>query len=302
MAITYGFFNSSDGDRVYNADDVNTFLEGLISSSGIFANVDNMFQVTSASDMAINVGSGKAMINNHWVRNNAAETITLNAAHALLNRYDAIVLRLEVTNRDIILTTIEGTNATTPVKPSIQRSAQYYDLCLAYVYVPAGSTAISQSNIEDTRLNSSLCGLITGLVQQLDTSQFYAQLEAWKTEQQSEFETWQSGQESAFETWFSTLTDELAINTYIEEYTKNVAGTNSEIEVIDLDMDGYTYSPDDILFISINGLAAIEVNDYLLNTNTTPVEVHLNLTSSSTQQNEIGIKVLKSVIGQRPSS
>lgn len=286
MAVNYGFFNSLNGDRLYNADDVNTFLEGLISSSGIFANVDNMLQVTPGTGMAVNIGTGKAMINNHWCRINAIESVTLAAAHAVLNRYDAIVLRLDIANRQIITTVIQGTNASSPSKPTIVRNDSYYDLCLAYVYVGKGVTSITAANITDMRLNSSVCGIIAGLVQQLDTSQFFAQMQAWMT-----------GQQAAYESWFATLTQDLQVNTYITSFDKYAKGTSSQISVQNLDMEGYTYEEDDVLLVYINGLAAIPDVDYLIDDRSTPVQVHLNLTGSSSATNEIYIKVLKSKIG-----
>ena len=286
MAIKYGFFNSVSGDRVYNADDVNSFLEGLITSDGIFANVDDMFQVVTNGGMSLGVGSGKAMINNHWCRNNATETITLEAAHAILNRYDAVVLRLDKANRQIILTTIQGSNASIPTRPNIVRNGSYYDLCLAYVYVSAGTSVIAQADIQDTRLDSDVCGLITGLVQQLDTSQFYSQLEAWKTEQQV-----------AFETWFEDLTEQLNVDTYIQQYEKRVSGVASALTTINLDIPGYVYSPTDIFFVCINGLTAEKTYDYSIDTSGTQVLLHLNLTDTSTNINEVYIRILKSKIG-----
>ena len=286
MAIEYGFFNSVGGDRLYNADDINTFLEGLISSSGIFANVGNMFQVTPSSGMTLNVGAGKGMINLHWCRSAAAVNVTLAASHVTLNRYDAIVLRLDVTNRMISLVVIKGTNASSPTKPSIIRNSLYYDICLAYVYVGARVTSISQSNIQDTRLNSSLCGLITGLIQQLDTTQFLAQLDTWKNEQQA-----------AFESWYTNLTEELNVDTYIEQYHKFVQLAYSDSKIVKLDMTGYTYSPTDVIFISLNGLTATETQDYLLDTSKNPVQVHLNFVGSQNQVEDVDIKILKSKIG-----
>ena len=52
-------------------------------------------------------------------------------------------------------------------------------MCLADVLVGAGVTAISQANITDRRLDGSLCGVVAGVVDQIDTDAFNAQLEAW---------------------------------------------------------------------------------------------------------------------------
>lgn len=294
MAIDYGFFNSVSGDRVYNADDVNDFLEGLISSSGIFANVGGMFEVTANTGLTLNVGTGKAMIQNHWVKSNAIETITLSTAHALLNRIDAIVLRLDNTNRQIILTTIEGSPASNPVSPEIVRDGQIYDICLAHVSVRAGTTAITQSAIKDKRLNSELCGFIVGLVEQLDTSQFMAQLEIWEQEQ-----------EQAFNDWFDSLTQELNVNTYVQQFTKQLTGTVAEIKDIELDMQGYSYAQSDIFMVSVNGLTTTnyiveEVPDPENLSQISYVIIHLDMNAdpSNLATNEVYVRVLKSKIGQ----
>ena len=67
----------------------------------------------------------------------------------------------------------------------MQRDADVYELALADIYVGAGVTAITQSKITDQRLNTSLCGVVAAVVQQIDTAAFNAQLQAWFAEYQS---------------------------------------------------------------------------------------------------------------------
>ena len=67
-----------------------------------------------------------------------------------------------------------------------------------YFYVQAGATAITQADITDKRLDSALCGLVAGVVQQIDTSTFLTQLEAW-------MEQYKETAQQDFESWFSTL-------------------------------------------------------------------------------------------------
>ena len=69
--------------------------------------------------------------------------------------------------------------------PALQRDADVYELALADIYVGAGVTAITQSKITDQRLNTSLCGVVAAVVQQIDTAAFNAQLQAWFAEYQS---------------------------------------------------------------------------------------------------------------------
>lgn len=287
MSTSYGFFNSMNGDRLYNADDVNTFLEGLVSPWGIYANVDNMLQVTAGPGLSVNVGSGKASINHHWFRSTAMENYALSAAHQILNRYDVVALRLDYTERSVGIVIIEGTPASTPSIPNVIRNDSYFDLRLANVYIPAGATQVLQSYINDRRYNRESCGFIVGLIEQLDLTAFGAQYNAWMREQQA-----------AFEEWFDTLTEELNVNTYLQEYRKRVTGTSAQLQNIPLDMTGYVYQDTDILFVTLNGLARAEGTDYTIQTGGATPAVRFNFTGSSNLTNEVSIRAIKSKIGE----
>ena len=287
MATSYGFFNSLNGDRLYNADDVNTFLEGLITPDGIFANVDSMLQVTPGLGMNVNVGAGKASIKHHWFKSNAAETLSITAAHQILNRIDDIVLRLDIVNRSIGLAVITGTPASAPTAPAIVRNDSYYDLKLAQVYINAGAVQIIQQKITDTRLDSNVCGIITSLIDQLDTSAFAAQLNSWM-----------QAQTAAFEAWFETLTEQLNVNTYIQKYEKRVTGNSTAIRYVPLDMAGYVYQDNDVLFVTVNGMLRQEGVHFTVNTSGATPRVEFSFAGSSAlTNNEVIIKVIKSKIG-----
>lgn len=161
--LTYGFFNSVNGDRKYNAETMSDMFKGLISD-GIYKSVGDSFVVGATSGLTLSVGSGRAVVSERWVENDAAITITLNAAHVTLNRYTAIVLRRDLTNRQVSLVMIDGTPAANPTKPDIVRNDTLYDICLAYVYVGAGATTITGSNISDARGDADVCGYVHMLV------------------------------------------------------------------------------------------------------------------------------------------
>lgn len=294
MAFKDGFFNSVNGDRLYNAEDVNRFLEGLISSNGIFANVGDEMVVTPSSGMVLNVGTGKAMVNARWCSiTDKPETVTISSAHATLNRIDRIVLRHDVSSREVYLHVIEGANSSNPSIPPIVRNSEYYDISLARVYVAKGATAITANRITDERLNSNVCGYITGLVQQLNTSQFNNQLRAWQAEQEAEFETWEDNQQDSFEAWFSTLTDELTIETFIDEYTKEVTGTGADLATTLL--NGYTYNAKDIFFVSVNGFT-LSKTEYTITPSGSSCTIGVNV-NSDVETNKLFVRVLKSRIG-----
>lgn len=282
MAITYGFFNSINGDRTYDADQMSEYFDGLVSN-GVYESVGGALVVTAVSgEMAVNVATGRAIINCKWLNNDAVLTLDITQAHAVLNRYTAIVLRLDMTNRLMTITTKDGANASSPVKPEMQNDGTMVELCLAYIYVGANTTSISQANIEDMR-PSDLCGWVTGLVEQVDTSQLFLQYQAAY-----------EAQYQAFETWFATLTDQLRVDTYIQKYSKRVVLASGSSNIIPLDMTGYTYSSSDVLSVYINGLYAAPNVDYYLDTSGSTPELHPNASASGT---EIIIVALKSKIG-----
>lgn len=158
--IEYGFFNSIDGDRTYNADAFNEFFSGILSETGVYKKSGNGLKVTVGSGMNVFVTTGKARIKNQWITVKSSETVTLTGSDLTNNRYDAIVLRLDLSGRNITLTKIDGTPAAAPSKPSLVRNENTYDICLAYVYVPAASSSVTEANIEDTREDTDLCGFV----------------------------------------------------------------------------------------------------------------------------------------------
>lgn len=254
MAVTYGFFNSLNGDRTYNADQMSEYFDGLVSN-GIYEDIGGALQVLSATGMNVSVQPGRAIINCKWFNSDSAETVPITAAAAALNRYTAVVLRLSMSARTITLTTIDGTPATNPVMPEISNTALVKDLCLAMVYIPAGAVEISQANITDMRA-SALCGWVTGLIKQVDTSQLFLQ---WQTA----YETYYTTMTEAFDEWFSNLTQQLNVNTFIKAFRKHAELTAGSSSVA-LNMEGYTYDPSDIIRVFINGLYAVEGTDYTL--------------------------------------
>lgn len=299
MAITYGFFNAikqSDGtyDRTYNADQMSTYFEGLVSD-GVYESVGDAMRVVASSGMQIQVKSGRMLINSKWVKNDAAYPIIINTAHVALNRYTAIVVRLDLSARTISIVAKDGDNATDPTKPTMTNSQTIKEMCLAYIYVGRGVTSISQANIEDTRPDNNVCGWVTGIVQQVDTSKLFLQWQTAYEEFYQQMQTWQQQQEAAFNTWFSALTDQLNVNTYIQRYHKTInMGTKNG--VFPLDMSGYTYATTDVLFVNVNGVMLTEEYDYILDTSKTPVEIHTNAELDA--ENILEITILKSKIGQ----
>lgn len=267
--VTYGFFNSVDGDRRYTADQMSTYFKGLISD-GVYEGVGSALVVTAGDGMTVNVGTGRAIIDCKWINLDGVESLPISPASPTQARYTAVVVRLDRENRQMVLTTVDGEPAASPVMPEIGDD----ELCLAMVYVTANAVSISQVNITDMR-GSQYCLWVTGLIDQLDTSTLFLQ---WQT---------------AFDEWFSALTGRLQVNTYIQEYHRSVTMDGSTTIVI-LNMSGYTYETTDIIRIHINGLLAKAGTDYTLTVNSGVASLSGLPAVSGT---EVDVEVLKSKIG-----
>lgn len=179
MAWKSGFFNSVNGDRTYNADQMSAIFSGLISD-GVYEAVGNKLAVQPNNGMVIQINTGRGWFNGRWVNNDSIYSQTLEAADVLLNRYCAVCIRVDTSDgvRSAEPYFKYSEFATAPVKPTMIRTETVKEYCLAYVYIKAGATSITAADIEDTRSNTSLCGWVTGLIKQLDTTTLYEQWEA----------------------------------------------------------------------------------------------------------------------------
>lgn len=270
MSITYGYFNSVNGDRRYNADQMSQYFKGLISN-GVFANLGgSMAVVADGQTMTVNVSTGRAVIDCKWIENDAAYPVTITQSHATLPRYTAVVVQLDAAERLIRITTKDGTPAATPTEPEIDSETE---LCLAMILVPAGSSMIIQSRVTDKR-GTSLCLWVTGLITQLDSNQLFLQ--------------WQE----QFDLWFAGLVEDLNVNTYVRRFQKQTE--LDDTNEIPLDMTGYTYEATDIINVYINGLFGIAGTDFTLDTSGETPTITTTATASGTV---VVIDVMKSVIG-----
>ena len=158
MSVKSGFFNSVDGDRLYNADDLNHFFEGIVSD-GIFKGYKRELEVTASSGMTVRVLTGKAIVLDKYIENTAALNLTIEGGGEL-PRYDAVVLNTNLENREGTIFVKQGTPAAEPEKPALSDSPNTKEMCLAYIYVSANATTIVSSDIEDVRNDPAVCGWV----------------------------------------------------------------------------------------------------------------------------------------------
>lgn len=183
MAIKSGFFNSSSGDRKYDALDLSSIFDGIIED-GVFATLNNQFAVKPGTGMQVTVDTGKAWFNHTWTINDAILPLTIEAADITLDRYDAVVL--EVNNTDPVrrndIKIIKGTPAGIPKKPTLVNETDVHQHALAYILVGKGVTSIEARFIEIV-VGKSETPFVTGPLKTVPIDELFAQWE-------SEFDYW----------------------------------------------------------------------------------------------------------------
>lgn len=198
MSLTFGFFNAEmtdidQYDRVYAAEEFAEYFS-LFVANGVFPTPATQLQVVANStpNMGVNVKEGFGWINGYYAKNDSPYSLALQAAHGSLNRMDAVVLRWDNASRSMQLAVKTGNPAASPIAPTLRRDVEVYELMLATITVAAGATNITQSAITDKRPDKSVCGWVTGAVQNIDTTNLFAQYNA-------EFHEWFSEVQAALE-------------------------------------------------------------------------------------------------------
>ena len=158
-----GFFNSSSGDRVYDATDFATYFRSLVSNGIFYKTADNL-KVTATTGMNVIVESGSAFINGYHYQNTTPLELDIQTADGVNDRIDRVVIRWSNIDRNIQLAVNSGVPSVTTTPPDLTRNNDVYELGIADIFVARGTISIATENITDTRLDTSLCGLGDSLV------------------------------------------------------------------------------------------------------------------------------------------
>lgn len=160
----------------FDAADVAAYLAGL--TSGVFSSAED-FPVTAAGGLKVTVGAGRGWVHpsrftGYSITKRESDTLTMPLADPSLPRIDRIVMRYDAGARAASLQVLQGTASSTPTAPAISRTELIYDLCLAEITRPAGSTAVTTGQITDTRLDEKLCGIVRDGVTGIPTDELLA--------------------------------------------------------------------------------------------------------------------------------
>ena len=161
MAITFGFYNSVGGDRVYNAVQMSSIFDGVITD-GVFEAIGTSFVVRESSGMNVIIGAGRAWFDHTWTVNDADLVLGIGDAHPTLLRIDVAVIDVDASNavRSNSVKIIAGTPASSPVPPDLIDTEEKHQYSLAQIYVGAGVTSIYTADITNT-VGTYLCPFVT---------------------------------------------------------------------------------------------------------------------------------------------
>lgn len=207
MSLTYGFYNSINSDRKYNAEQLSAIFDGLIKD-GIFMSITDNFIVKASSGMQIHIGRGRAWFNHTWTNNDAILPLTVDQSEIILNRIDTVVLEVNKTEsaRNNSIKIIKGVPSSNPVVPTLIKTEFVNQYPLCDIYVGKGVTEIIQAKITN-RIGTTDCPFVTGILETIHIDDLIAQ---WGSEFDNWFDNWTSTSDTKFNTWFDTIKGKLS--------------------------------------------------------------------------------------------
>lgn len=204
--LNYSFFNAildpeGNPDRAFDANDFSKYF-GTLIKNGIFPNPSSNFQIQGdQNNMSVKAEPGLAWIEGHLAYDDSVFILNIDPADSTLDRIDRVVLRLDTLERCIKWVVKKGELSGRPVAKTLQRDADAYEIALADITINHGATKVTQTMITDLRMNTELCGWVTGTVTQIDTTTLFNQMEQWKADYIAKTNTWTSTQEQEFLNW-----------------------------------------------------------------------------------------------------
>lgn len=243
MAITYGFYNSMNGDRKYDAVQLSSIFDGVIRD-GVFQSIGGYLATKPGTGTQVIVSPGKAWFDHTWTVNDADLPLDISPSDLTLSRYDAVVLETDATKsvRENSIKVIKGTPASDPKKPTLTNEGDVHQHPLAYILVPGGSTEIQVQNI-DIMVGKTECPFVTSI---LESVSIEALLEKWEGE---------------FRVWFDDLQEQMSgdVATNLQNQINKINQTTASPETKAVYNLSEENTPDDI-FQAIFAVGDIKIS------------------------------------------
>ncbi len=201
---------------------------------------------TEGKDMKVFIKPGYAWIEGYLYK---IDTESLALEHGTadpeFNRIDRVVIRLDksLEKRYVRAFILKGIPAEEPVPAKLTRNDNIYEISLAQVEVIAGKSFIESYQITDERVNNEVCGLVTHLFEQVNTTEIFNQFQDWLKIKTSEpdgefYREWKD--------WFDEIQDDTNLVTkttfdiHEDDYINFKNTTNIELDKISKKLDNYS--------------------------------------------------------------
>lgn len=195
MAEKSGFFNAreaEDGtyDREYDAEQFAGYFANFISN-GVYANPANQLKVvfndSPDKPFVVIVRKGKAYIDGYWYELTEDMEITIPVNTKAYIVKDVIRCILDKAERKISIVLEEDVTSDYPVNNKTR-----HDLVLSTIIVQPNASKLNAEDITDRRPDKTYCGFVTGVIDQIDTTELFQQYD------------------DAFKIWFDEMKDQLS--------------------------------------------------------------------------------------------
>lgn len=175
MSVTSGFFNSINSDRRYDAVQMSSIFDGIITD-GVLQNVGGALIVSEQTGMKVQIATGRAWFNHTWTLNDSILLLELPPAELILNRIDAVVVdvysNVNVRANDIKI--VSGRSSSNPSNPVLIKEEGHWQYPLAYIYVKAEATEIRQANITNA-VGTTECPFVRAPLEKMTIDALVAQ-------------------------------------------------------------------------------------------------------------------------------
>lgn len=163
----------------YTAEDVQLFHAAR--TPGIFNATGKDLQVKATGGLGLSISPGVAFLltgtdalGGFTYANKAVEIMNASTPGST-RRYDYISVRYTKADNTALLTYVVGTGST----PTPVRNTSIYEIIIAIIDIPANASQITQSNINDVRLNPKYCGLVVDGTDRVPVEGLQAQFETF---------------------------------------------------------------------------------------------------------------------------
>lgn len=193
MAEKSGFFNARETeegtyDREYDAEQFAEYFANFVSN-GVYANPANQLKVVLAPSkpFVVIVRKGKAYIDGYWYELTEDMEVTISANTKSYAIKDVICCTLDKTERKVSIVLKEDVITDYPANNNTQ-----HDLVLSTILVQPNASKLNAEDITDKRPDKTYCGFVTGMIDQIDTTELFKQYD------------------EAFKAWFNEMKDQLS--------------------------------------------------------------------------------------------